>query len=154
MRIFQCSVALASPLDVVFAFFADARNLELLTPPWLRFRVLSEGEIVMGRGAQIDYRLRLRGLPLRWRSEITAWEPPHRFVDEQRVGPYRTWIHEHRFEIREDAGRGSVVLASDEVHYQAPGGALVNRFLVEPDLKRIFRYRSARLRERFGTPGA
>ena len=61
----------------------NARNLEVLTPPRLRFRVLAKGESLMPRGTQIDYRLRLRGVPLRWRSEITAWEPPHRFVDEQ-----------------------------------------------------------------------
>ena len=152
MQVFRCSVVLDAPLDTVFGFFADARNLEILTPPWLRFRVLTEGEIPMARGTRIDYRLRLRGLPLRWRSVITAWEPPHRFVDEQETGPYRSWIHEHRFDVEERPGRGPVVIASDEVRYQAPGGALVNRFLVAPDLRRIFRYRTARLRERFGSP--
>lgn len=152
MPVFRCSVALEAPLDNVFAFFANARNLELLTPPWLRFQVLTEGEIPMEPGTRIDYRLRLRGLPLRWRSEITAWEPPHRFVDEQMKGPYRTWIHEHRFRREEQPGRGPVVVASDEVRYEAPGGALVHRFLVGPDLRRIFRYRAAVLRERFGSP--
>ena len=139
-------------METVFSFFSNARNLEVLTPPWLRFRVVTEGEIRMSRGTRIDYRLRLRGLPLRWRSEITAWEPPHRFVDEQVVGPYRSWIHEHRFGLDERPGRGPVVIASDEVHYQAPGGRLIDRFLVAPDLDRIFRYRRARLRERFGSP--
>lgn len=153
MQTFRCSVALTAPLDAVFGFFANARNLEVLTPPWLRFRVLTEGEIPMSRGTQIDYRLRLRGLPLRWRSEITAWEPLHRFVDEQVAGPYRSWVHEHRFEARERPGRDPVVVAHDEVHDQAPGGRFVNRFLVAPDLERIFAYRTKRLRERFGTPG-
>ena len=152
MPVLRCSVALAAPLETVFSFFSNSRNLEVLTPPWLRFRVLTEGEIPMSRGAQIDYRLRLHGLPLRWRSEITSWEPPHRFVDEQVIGPYRTWIHEHRFKVEERPGRGPVVIASDEVRYQAPGGALVNRLLVAPDLKRIFSYRTARLRERFDSP--
>ena len=152
MPVFRCSVALAAPLDAVFSFFSTAGNLELLTPPWLRFRVLTQGEIAMSRGTQIDYRLRLHGLPLRWRSEITAWEPPHRFVDQQVIGPYRSWIHEHRFELQERPGRGPVVIASDEVRYRAPGGRLVERFLVAPDLERIFRYRTARLRERFGSP--
>ena len=152
MPVFRCSVVLAAPVETVFSFFSDARNLEVLTPPWLRFRVVTEGEIRMSRGTRIDYRLRLRGLPLRWRSEITAWEPPHRFVDEQLVGPYRSWIHEHRFGLEERPGRGPVLIASDEVRYQAPGGALVERLLVAPDLKRIFRYRAARLRERFGSP--
>ena len=152
MPVFRRSVALAAPLDAVFPFFSSAGNLEVLTPPWLRFRVLTEGEIQMTRGTQIDYRLRLHGLPLRWRSRITAWEPPHRFVDEQVIGPYRSWIHEHRFEVKERPGRGPVVIASDEVRYQAPGGWLIDRFLVAPDLERIFRYRTARLRERFGSP--
>ena len=152
MPVLRCSVALAAPLDAVFAFFSNAGNLEVLTPPWLRFRVLTEGEIRMTRGTQIDYRLRLHGLPLRWRSEITAWEPPHRFVDEQVIGPYRSWVHEHRFDIEERPGREPVVIASDEVRYEAPGGSLVERLLVAPDLKRIFRYRTARLRERFGSP--
>ena len=152
MQTFGRSVVLAAPLDAVFRFFSDARNLEVLTPPWLRFRVVTEGDVRMFRGAQIDYRLRLRGVPLRWRSEITAWEPPHRFVDEQIAGPYRRWIHEHAFEARERPGRDPVVIASDEVRYHAPGGALLNRLLVAPDVRRIFRYRSARLRERFGPP--
>ena len=90
----------------------------------------------MLRGAQISYRLRLRGLPLRWRSEITAWEPPHRFVDEHAAVSYRSWVHERRFEVRERPGRDPVVVAHDEVHHQAPGGRFVNRFLVAPDLGR------------------
>ena len=129
----------------VFPFFADARNLERLTPPWLRFQVLTPERIEMRPGAIIDYRLRLRGVPIRWRSEITAWEPPFRFVDEQRRGPYRLWIHEHRFEER--AGR---TLASDHVRYAAPGGRLVDRLLVRPDLDRIFEYRRDVLRSVFG----
>ncbi len=152
MPVLRCSVALAAPPDAVFGFFSNAGNLEVLTPPWLRFRVLTEGEIRMARGTQIDYRLRLHGLPLRWRSEITAWEPPHRFVDEQVIGPYRSWIHEHRFDIEERPGREPVVIASDEVRYEAPGGWLIDRYLVAPDLERIFAYRTARLRERFGSP--
>ena len=152
MQVFRCSVALAAPLDAVFGFFSNARNLEVLTSPWLRFRVLTEGEIPMSPGTETDYRLRLRGVPLRWRSEITAWEPPHRFVDEQVIGPHRSWIHEHRFEIEERPGRDPVVIASDEVRYHAPGGALINRLLIASAVRRIFRCCSARLRERFGTP--
>ena len=147
MRTFELTseVLLPRPLAEVFPFFADARNLEKLTPPWLRFRVLTPGRIDMRRSATIDYRLRLRGVPIRWRSEITAWEPPFRFVDEQRRGPYRLWIHEHRFEER--AGR---TLASDHVRYAVPGGRLVDRLLVRPDLERIFEYRRDALRSVFG----
>ena len=80
------TVRLAAPLESVFAFFADAANLELLTPGWLHFRILSPLPLAMAAGTRIDYRLRLRGVPIRWQSEITAWEPPYRFVDEQRRG--------------------------------------------------------------------
>ena len=83
-RIHSTVVRLAAPLESVFAFFADAANLELLTPGWLHFRILSPLPLAMAAGTRIDYRLRLRGVPIRWQSEITAWEPPYRFVDEQR----------------------------------------------------------------------
>ena len=139
------SVTLPRPLDEVFPFFSDARNLERLTPPWLRFSVLTPGPIEMRPGAAIDYRLRLRGVPLRWRSEITVWEPPVRFVDEQRRGPYRLWIHEHRFE--EADGR---TLAHDHVRYAVPGGWFVDRLLVRRDLQRVFEYRRTVLRDLFG----
>ena len=124
------------PLDEVFAFFADARNLETITPPWLRFKILTPGVIEMAVGTRIDYRLRLRGLPVRWQSEITAWDPPHRFVDEQRRGPYRQWIHEHRLS-EVDGG----TLCEDHVRYSVVGGRLVNRLFVVRDLERIFAYR-------------
>jgi ligand-binding SRPBCC domain-containing protein len=135
---------LPQPLDHVFPFFADAANLELLTPPWLSFEILSPRPISMGVGTLIDYRLRLRGIPLRWRSEISAWEPPFRFVDRQVRGPYRLWEHEHRFESR-DGG----TLASDHVRYAVLGGTLANRLFVAPDLARIFDYRTAKMHELF-----
>lgn len=141
----ESSIWLRSPLEVVFPFFSDARNLEQLTPPWLRFEVLTAGEIPIAAGTRIAYRLRLRGIPVRWESEITAWNPPHRFVDEQRRGPYRLWIHEHLF--RQHNG---LTLAEDRVQYAVPGGALVNRWLVAPDLARVFRYRREKLAALFG----
>lgn len=131
-------------MEEVFAFFSDARNLEVLTPPWLRFRILTPEPIELSTGTLLDYELKLHGFPVRWQSEITAWEPPRRFVDEQRRGPYRLWIHEHRFEPR-DSG----TLAQDRVRYSVFGGALVNRFLVEPDLRRIFAFRQQKLLELF-----
>ena len=144
------TVRLAAPLESVFAFFADAANLELLTPGWLHFRILSPLPLAMAAGTRIDYRLRLRGVRIRWQSEITAWEPPYRFVDEQRKGPYRVWIHEHRFAVESREGRAPLVVASDRVEYAVPGGRLVNRLFVARDLRRIFAYRGDRLRERFG----
>jgi ligand-binding SRPBCC domain-containing protein len=133
------------PLDMeeTFSFFADAVNLESITPPWLSFTVLGltpAGPIA--KGTLIDYRLRIRGAPVLWQSEITAWEPPLRFVDEQRRGPYRSWRHEHSFE-----SLGVSTLVRDSVTYETPGGRLVDRFLVRPDLERIFLYRQQRLEE-------
>lgn len=133
------------PLEEVFAFFAEARNLESITPPWLKFEIRTPGPIEMREGAVIDYRIRVHGIPMRWRSEITVWEPPHRFVDEQRKGPYRTWIHEHSFEER-DGG----TLVGDHVRYAAPGGRLIEKLVVERDLRRIFDHRLKRLEELLG----
>ena len=130
--------------DDIFPFFADAFNLERLTLPSLRFRVLTPPPIKMEVGALIDYRVRLRGVPMRWRSEITVWQPPHRFVDEQRRGPYRMWIHEHTF-IAQDGG----TLAKDFVRYAVPGGAIVRRLFVASELERIFEYRNAALQDHF-----
>ncbi|HEV7869217.1 MAG TPA: SRPBCC family protein [Chthoniobacteraceae bacterium] len=132
------------PRDELFSFFADAANLEALTPPWLGFSIITPVPIAMRPGALIDYRLRVRGVPLRWRTEITAWEPPVRFVDEQIRGPFRRWIHEHRFEPR-DGG----TLAVDRLRYAVPGGALINWLIVRHDVARIFAFRTAKLRERF-----
>ena len=147
MRVFTLSsrVVLPRPLRDVFPYFAEARNLEKLTPPWLRFEVLTPVPVEMAAGARIDYRLRLRGIPIRWQSEITAWEPPTRFVDEQRRGPYRLWIHEHRFEERD-----GMTVAEDFVRYAIPGGSLVHRLFVRRDVERIFEYRRDRMRLTFG----
>lgn len=135
--------------EAVFDFYADAFNLELLTPPWLRFRVLTPAPIAMAPGAEIEYRLRLHGVPLGWRSRITAWEPPYRFVDTQIRGPYRRWVHEHTF-----AARDGGTLARDSVEYDLPGGWLADRLLVRRDLERIFAYRRERLAGIFGAAPA
>ena len=147
MRVFtlQTTLWLPQPADRVFAFFADAANLETLTPPWLRFRILTPLPIAMAAGTRLDYRLRYRGLPLRWRTEILAWEPPHRFVDSQIKGPYRRWVHEHTF-VEQDGG----TLATDNVEYALLGGALTNALLIGRDVERIFAYRRQRLHEIFG----
>ena len=148
MPIFELhtSVRLATPLAEVFPFFADAYNLETLTPPWLEFQVLSAPPIEMQTGTTIDYKLKIRGIPVRWKSEITAWEPPFRFVDEQRKGPYSLWVHEHRF--REIEGH---TVAEDHIRYAVPGGALVHSLFVRRDVEGIFAYRKKRMEELFGT---
>lgn len=145
---FQADIFLPRSLEEVFSFFSDARNLETLTPPWLHFEILTPTPVEMGAGTMIDYRLRLHGLPLRWRSEVTLWEPPQRFVDEQRRGPYRLWIHEHTFA----PGDGGTWVR-DRIDYAIWGGAFVQRLLVAPDLERIFDYRHKRLLELFGKRG-
>ena len=129
------------PVGDVFLFFSDAGNLDLLTPPSLKFRIDTPLPIDMAEGRLIDYRLRLHGIPIRWRSEISAWEPPFRFVDEQRRGPYRFWVHEHRFE---EIDGGTRVI--DDVHFGVPMGWMFNRWVAR-ELQKIFTYRSARLRE-------
>ncbi len=128
------------PLVDVFPFFADATNLNQLMPARLHFEVLTPSPIVMAEGFRIDYRVRPRGIPIRWQSEITVWDPPNRFVDEQRRGPYRWWKHEHTF--KETDGRTTV---ADRVEYGVLGGALVNRWFVEPDLRAIFAYRCSQV---------
>lgn len=153
MRVYELRtrLRLARPIAEVFQFFGDAGNLEALTPPWLSFAILTPRPIEMRPGARIDYRLGLRGVPVRWRTEITVWEPPRRFVDVQLRGPYRLWEHEHTFE---EVPGGT--LCRDRVRYAVPGGplsGLVNRLLVAPDLRKVFRYRQETLRRLFGTSG-
>ena len=141
----QSELWVPRPRDEVFPFFADASNLGKLTPDWLRFEMLTRPPIVMKPGAFIDYRLRVHGLPIRWRTEITAWEPPHRFVDEQRQGPYTLWHHTHTFEER-DGG----TICRDRVRYRPFGGALIQALFVRRDVEAIFAYRTERLCELFG----
>ena len=135
---------LPHPLEDVFPFFADARNLQTITPPWLSFRTLTVSEIVMKEGTRIDYELRVHNIPMRWQSEITVWEPPWLFIDEQRRGPYRSWAHEHHF-FDMDGG----TLAVDDVRYAVPGGVLVNALFVARDIEKIFQFRTRKLEELF-----
>jgi ligand-binding SRPBCC domain-containing protein len=146
---FEAEVFLALPLERVFPFFADAFNLAKITPPWLRFEVLTPRPIRMKIGTLIDYRLRVRGLPLRWRSRITIWQPPYRFVDEQIRGPYRLWRHEHTF-VEHEGG----TLCRDHVDYDMLLGPIVQPLLVGRDVRRIFRHRAQRLHELFNTEPA
>lgn len=150
-RVLSTEIWLPAPREGVFEFFADAFQLEAITPPWLHFHVATPRPIAMAAGTLIDYRLRLHGIPVKWRTEISAWEPPVRFIDRQISGPYVKWEHEHTFSER-DGG----TLMRDEVVYRVPGGrlfgGLVNRFFVESDLRRIFEYRRA-VMQKFFAPG-
>jgi ligand-binding SRPBCC domain-containing protein len=142
--IFRAELLLSRPLDEVFPFFSEARNLEELTPPWLKFEVLTPPPIVMKNGTLIDYRIKIHGIPIRWRTEIIKWQPPHCFIDTQLSGPYKLWHHTHTFEAV-DGG----TLCRDEVRYWPKGGALMNWLFVRGDVERIFEYRQQRLREIF-----
>ena len=137
------------PLEQVFAFFSDAMQLERITPPWLNFSVLTPPPIAMHQGQLLDYRLYLHRIPIRWRTEIAAWEPPFRFVDQQLMGPYRRWYHEHTFEVVD--GR---TLVRDDVHYIPRGGKLIHKLFVRPDLEKIFQFRQDTLFKIFSELGA
>jgi ligand-binding SRPBCC domain-containing protein len=146
IREFTSEIWLPRPLEEVFAFFSDAANLNVITPPWLNFRLETTPPIKMRVGALIDYRLRIHGIPIRWRTRITFWEPPHRFVDEQLRGPYRLWEHQHEFEAKND---GTIV--RDRVRYAVPFDFIAYRLMVRRDVERIFSYRQKSLVELFGT---
>lgn len=138
------TLRVARPLGEVFAFFADAANLEAITPGFLRFRILTPTPIPMRAGARIDYQLSLFGVPLRWRSRITAWEPGVRFVDEQESGPYAVWRHEHAFQAD-----GEATLVRDRVEYALPLGVMgrvVRALFVARTLERIFDHRAEAIR--------
>lgn len=141
----RTKTVLPAPRDAVFEFFSDATNLEAITPPWLCFRIASPTPIKIETGALIDYHLRLRGLPIRWRTEIAEWNPPVRFVDRQLRGPYRLWEHSHEFE---ESNEGTIV--RDEVQYSVYGGAIIERLFVRADLKKIFTYRNEQITARLG----
>ena len=139
-HIIDQSFTIGQSKEDIFEFFASAENLERLTPPWLNFKILSALPIDMAAGTVIEYQIKLHGIPIRWESEITLWDPPHRFCDVQRKGPYRKWVHEHIFETS-DVG----TLVRDRVNYEVIGGNLINKLFVKKDLDKIFNYRQATL---------
>lgn len=144
-HLLERSQLVPTPLEQTFDFFADPRNLEAITPPWLHFRILDAPDRLR-RGSLLRYSLRLFRIPIRWTTEITAWDPPHGFTDTQLRGPYRLWVHEHRLE---DVGTGTRV--TDRVRYRVPlgpAGRVANRLLVRAWLDEIFDYRGRRLAER------
>ena len=146
MHVFEQEQILPGAPAEVFEFFGDALNLEAITPPWLRFRVITPRPISMGPGTLIEYRLALHRVPIRWLTRIELWEPGERFVDRQLRGPYRLWHHTHSFEPHP---RGT--LMRDTVRYSLPLGALgalAQRAFVGRDVERIFEFRRHAVRNR------
>lgn len=142
-------LSLPLPREEVFAFFSDAGNLALITPPEVGFTILSPQPISMAPGTLIDYQIKLFGVPMQWQTLITRWEPPYLFADEQRRGPYKTWVHTHRFHERDGA-----TIIEDEVAYSLPLWPL-GAFafpLVQLQLQRIFAYREQAIRAHFHYP--
>lgn len=137
------------PLEEVFAFFSDAFNLERITPPELRFRILTKPPIVVRAGTLIDYRLRLYGVPFHWKTLIERFEPNVAFVDVQLRGPYKRWHHTHRFER---VGERETLM-QDRVEYALPFGPLgdaVHALMVRKQVERIFAYRRTFIDATFG----
>jgi ligand-binding SRPBCC domain-containing protein len=131
------------PLEEVFAFFSDARNLEVITPAWLGFRILSPPPVPMQSGTTILYRIHWHGFPMRWLTEIESWDPPTQFVDVQREGPYRLWHHTHSFESVAGGTR-----MRDVVRYALPLGILgrlAHACLVRSEVDAIFDYRARKI---------
>ncbi|MCJ7628440.1 MAG: SRPBCC family protein [Longimicrobiales bacterium] len=141
---FETRTEIARTPEEVFPFFAAPENLERITPPELRFEILTPLPMEMRRGATIEYRLRLEGIPFRWRTEISDWDAPRSFTDRQLQGPYHTWIHRHTFEPTETG-----TLMKDRVDYRLPFWPLGEWALpiVRRKVLRIFAYRAEVIRE-------
>ncbi len=139
---FDNSIWLPAEIDRVFAFFGDALNLQSITPTFLDFQILTPPPIEMRAGTLLDYRIKLHGIPIRWRTKITCWQPPTKFVDEQIKGPYRQWIHTHTFEPKDGGTQ-----ITDHVVYSHWGTWVMEKLLVRRDIETIFAYREKRIRE-------
>lgn len=150
-HILNRSLTLELPREQVFEFFSDAGNLERITPPELSFHIVTLQPLELRQGTLIDYKLRLRGLPLKWRTEISAWDPPNEFVDRQLSGPYSQWIHRHSFT---EVGPGQTLI-EDEVRYRLPLEPLgdIVHFIVRRELEYIFDFRQKRVAELIGGNG-
>jgi ligand-binding SRPBCC domain-containing protein len=140
------------PIEEVFEFFSDATNLERITPPELNFHIITPLPIEMKRGTIIDYRLKLRGIPLRWRTEITEWNPPYSFIDTALISPYKQWIHLHKLM----PGENGETIMEDIVRYRLPFEPLgdIAHFYVKRELKYIFDYRYKAIEEIFNSSKA
>ena len=126
-------------IEEVFDFFSKAENLDKITPPILGFRIITPLPVEMKKGTLIDYKIKLNGIPFNWRTEITKWDPPNCFEDTQLKGPYKMWIHEHKF-----IERNNKTFMTDTVRYISPGGAfefIPHNLIVKKKVDFIFDYR-------------
>lgn len=140
-------VFLPAPIEEVFSFFCDAENLNLITPPWLYFKILTPTPVKLGKNASIAYSIKILGWRMTWRTEIAEWQPPNYFVDRQIKGPYRVWEHTHRFEKKDGGSQ-----MTDIVQYAVPGFVLspfIHFFFVRSRLEKIFAFREKKILELF-----
>jgi uncharacterized protein len=135
------------PIEKTYSFFKEAKNLELLTPDFLKFRVLNQSSKEIQKGAKINYCLWLRFIPFWWQSQIVDWEPNSSFSDKQLHGPYSHWFHTHEF-IEKNGG----TLIRDKISYRVPFGIIgdvVSSLFIKKDLEKIFSYRKKVIEEIF-----
>lgn len=147
LRIIARETEVKRPVEEVFEFFGKAENLNLITPPELKFKITTPQPVFMQKGTLIDYKIKLNGVSFKWETEISAWEPPYRFVDTQLKGPYRVWIHEHLFLSQNDS-----TIVKDIVSYLPPGWLiepLIHRLIVKKKLEHIFDYRQNKIKAIF-----
>ena len=147
MHTLKKQITVQAPINEVFNFFQRPENLDLLTPPWLEFNIMTPQPLAMHPGAVFDYSIKNHGIPMRWTGIIADYDPPHRFVDLQLRGPYAFWHHQHLFEETQDGTQ-----ITDLVHYQLPLGPLgkfAHRLFVHRDLEKIFNYRCEKMNTRF-----
>ena len=142
--LFKSQRTVEQPVTEVFEFFSNAHNLAVITPLSMHLEILTPAPIDMFVGTRIDYQFKLHGIPVRWQTEITEWNPPYGFADEQSRGPYRLWRHTHTFDDTENG-----VVVGDWVEYAVWGNGLIDKFVVRPDIEKIFAYRSKQLNEIF-----
>ncbi|MCY3414394.1 MAG: SRPBCC family protein [Candidatus Heimdallarchaeota archaeon] len=146
-RILKKQMIIPKSLDKVFAFFSIPENLNKVTPSFLKFKIISDKQIEMKLNQEINYKLKLYGIPFKWKARITIFDPPYEFQDTQIKGPYKQWIHTHTFEEVDDG-----VLMTDTVEYLAPGWIfepIINKLIVGPRVKKIFEFRTEQFEKIF-----
>ena len=141
------NIVIKKNIEQLFDFFSKAENLNSITPPLLGFKIITPLPVEMKKGTIIDYKIKLNGIPFSWRTEITKWDPPFLFEDTQIKGPYKLWIHEHRFDEKE-----GMTIMTDTVRYLSPGGIfefIPHNLMVKKKVEFIFDYREKVLNELF-----